>query len=125
MTMQLNNDLGIANVADCVVVSMRPDLGDDGMQLLMQTLSQRLVQGRQRAVLLDFSGVMLLDHHEFRQVCKLADVCRLLGAICLLVGLNAGIAAFLALTEAQPGQLRCFIDMDDAFAHVNRLKAEE
>ncbi|MGL6050306.1 MAG: anti-anti-sigma factor, partial [Aeromonas salmonicida] len=42
MTMQPNNDLGIADVADCIVVSMRPDLGDDGMQMLMQALSQRL-----------------------------------------------------------------------------------
>ena len=84
--MLLNNDLGIADVADCIVVSMRPDLGDEGMQQLMQALSQRLMLGRQHAVLLDFSGVMLLDHHEFRQVRKLAEVCRLLGAVCLLVG---------------------------------------
>jgi hypothetical protein len=34
--MLLNNDLGIADVADCIVVSMRPDLGDEGMQQLMQ-----------------------------------------------------------------------------------------
>ncbi|MCO4198088.1 anti-anti-sigma factor [Aeromonas hydrophila] len=124
--MLLNNDLGIADVADCIVVSMRPDLGDEGMQQLMQALSQRLMLGRQHAVLLDFSGVMLLDHHEFRQVHKLAEVCRLLGAVCLLVGLNAGIAAFLALADAEPGPLRCFLDMDDAFAHVRTtLKDEE
>ena len=53
-------------------------------------------------------------------------MCRLLGAVCLLVGLNAGIAAFLALADAEPGPLRCFLDMDDAFAHVRTtLKDEE
>nr|WP_279463912.1 hypothetical protein [Aeromonas dhakensis] len=52
-------------------------------------------------------------------------MCRLLGAVCLLVGLNAGIAAFLALADAKPGPLRCFLDMDDAFAHARTLKGEE
>lgn len=117
-----SNDLGIADVADCIVVSMRPDLGDEGMQRFMQVLSQRLLSGRQHAVLLDFSAVTLLDHHEFKQVRKVADVCRLLGANCLLVGLNPGIAAFLALADADPGPLRCFIDMDDALAHARHCK---
>ncbi|BCD84627.1 sigma-B regulator RsbS [Pseudomonas solani] len=117
-----SNDLGIADVADCIVVSMRPDLGDEGMQRFMQVLSQRLLSGRPHAVLLDFSAVMLLDHHEFKEVRKVADVCRLLGANCLLVGLNPGIAAFLALADADPGPLRCFIDMDDALAHVRHCK---
>jgi len=119
-----SNDLGVADVADCIVVSMRPDLGDEGMQRLTQALSQRLLAGRQHAVLLDFSAVTLLDHHEFREVRKLADVCRLLGALCLLVGLNPGIAAFLALADAEPGPLRCFLDMDDALAHARSRKGE-
>ena len=38
---------------------------------------------------------------------------------------DAHIDGFLALAEAQPGPLRCFIDMDDAFAHVRHLKGEE
>ena len=54
--MLLNNDLGIADVADCIVVSMRPDLGDEGMQQLMQALSQRLMLGRQHAVTLFEAG---------------------------------------------------------------------
>ena len=124
MSLSFDQDPSIADVADCILINMRPDLGDDGMQALMQSLSRRLVRGRQHAVLLDFSGVTILDRHEFDQVHKLAGMCRLLGASCLLVGLNAGIAAFLAQSGAQAGTLCCFIDMDDAFAYARRLKSE-
>jgi TRAP-type C4-dicarboxylate transport system permease small subunit len=41
-------------------------------------------------------------------------------------GYCTATAAFLALADAEPGPLRCFLDMDDAFAHVRRtLKDEE
>jgi len=123
--MLLNNDLGIADVADCIVVSMRPDLGDEGMQQLMQALSQRLMLGRQHAVLLDFSGVMLLDHHEFRQVRKLAEVCRLLGAVCCWLGSMQGSPpSWRCRCRARAAAL--LSRHGDAFAHVRRtLKDEE
>lgn len=33
--------------------------------------------------------------------------------------------AYVALADAEPGPLRCFLDMDDAFAHVRRTLKDE
>ena len=97
--MLLNNDLGIADVADCIVVSMRPDF-DEGMQQLMQALPAADAGPPARGT------ARLLRGHAARSPRIQAGTqtgrgapparCRLPAG-----GLECRIAAFLALADAE------------------------
>ncbi len=102
----------------CLVVSVPDDMGDDAFDQLYRAVSQRLVDNRLPGMILDFSGVGLLDLHEFERIQKLAQVAGFLGAEVCCVALNAGIAAFLAEAGCSLAGMQYCLHMEDAFAVV-------
>lgn len=102
----------------CLVVSMPDDMLDEAFDQFYHAVSQRLVESRLPALILDFSGVSLLDLHEFERVQKLAHVAGLLGAQVCCVALNAGIAAFLAEAGSNLDGMQFCMHMEDAFIRL-------
>lgn len=102
----------------CLVVSMPEDMVDDAFEQLYHAVSQRLVESRLPGLILDFSGVPLLDLHEFERVQKLAHVAGFLGAQVCCVALNAGIAAFLAEAGSNLDGMHFCMHMEDAFIRL-------
>ena len=110
------NAVSMTEVQGCLVVTMPGDASEEAFAQLFDAVSQRLVARRAPAVVLDFSGVRILDLHEFARVRTLAHVAGFLGARVVLVALNPGIAAFLAQAGAEMGDMHFCLQMEDAFA---------
>ena len=69
------------------------------------------------------SRVMLLDHHEFRQVRKLASVPP--DSVPSVAGWAQWGSPPSWRWPMPSGPLRCFLDMDDAFARVRQDAQDE
>jgi rsbT antagonist protein RsbS len=116
MPTSLLGGVSMTEVQGCLVVAMQADMHDENFDALHLAVTERLVDRRLPAALLDFSAVQVLDLHEFGRIQTLARVIGLLGAQVVFVSLNAGIASFLAQAGADIiGQQFC-MDMEDAFA---------
>lgn len=116
-----SNALGGVSMTEsqgCLVVSVPDAMVDEAFDQLYQAVSQRLVEARMPALILDFSGVAILDLQEFERIQKLARVAGFLGAQACCVALNAGIAAFLAEADCALDGMHFCMHMEDAFAQV-------
>lgn len=102
----------------CVVVNMPEDVVDEEFVHLHEVVAQRLIDSRLPAMILDFSGVSVLDLHEFERIRKLARMADFLGVRVCVVALNPGIAAFLAQADADIDGLQFCLLMEDAFRLV-------
>ena len=112
--------VSMTEVRGCLVVTMPDDAGDAGFERLFEAVSHRLSSRPVRAAVFDFSGVRILDLHEFGRVRMLARVSGLLGTRVFVVALNPGIAAFLAQAGTDMGDLDFCLEMEDAFAQLVR-----
>ena len=108
----------------CLVVNMPEDVVDEAFSQLHETVAQRLIDHRLPAMILDFSGVQILDLHEFGRVRKLARMADFLGVRVCIVALSPGIAAFLAHADAEIEGMQFSLQMEDAFRLVGTAPSE-
>lgn len=106
----------MTEVQGCLVVTMQGDISEEGFDALYQEFSQRLVDSRLSGAVLNFSGVQLLDLHEFGRLRALSRIAGFLGADVVFVALAPGIAAFLAQADMDIGGLQFCQHIEDAFA---------
>ncbi len=108
--------VSMAEVQGCLVVAMPDGMGEDAFNAIYQAVAQRLTDKHLPGTVLDFSGVQLLDSHEFARMQELARVISFLGAEVVFVALNPGIACFLAQTDTQIDGLQFCQNIEDALA---------
>ncbi|MEO1511773.1 MAG: AAA family ATPase, partial [Planctomycetota bacterium] len=80
----------------------------DPASALARDLLEELRRTRARAVILDLSGVEILDTSDYRSIHRTLRMSRLMGAEPIIVGLRAGIAASLAELGAELDEVRAF-----------------
>ncbi len=106
----------MTEVQGCLVLTLQGEIGDDAFEDLHRAFAQHLVDKRLPGAILNFSGVPLLDLHEFERVRGLSQVAGFLGAEVVFVALAPGIAAFLAQADMDIQGLQFCQHMEDAFA---------
>ena len=71
-----------------------------------------------RAVLLDVSGVDIMDRVEFDAICEIMRMSRLMGARSMLVGVKPEIACSLMDFDLDIRQMETALTLDQAFDHL-------
>ena len=112
-------------VRGCVIASVQIELGDEVLRVFQHDLLAELRKTRARAVILDLSGVEILDRSDFRSINRTLRMARLMSAEPLIVGLRAGIAASLAELGAELEGVRACQTLQQALELVDKLTAAE
>lgn len=105
-------------VRGCLVASVQIELSDEVLHLFQQDVLERLRDSRASAVILDLSGVGVLDSSDFESVLRTLKMASLLGARPVIVGLRAGIAASLVELGISSGDLATCLSLERAFELV-------
>jgi rsbT antagonist protein RsbS len=100
---------------DCVVASVQVDLSDEAINHLRTALLETIQQVRARAVVVDLSGLEIIDPFEFERLTKTLDMVRLMGAAPVISGLKPSIVASLIALDANVSGVQGAIDLDQAF----------
>ena len=110
----------------CVVVTIQVDLYDSVRGQFQQDVLERVKSSGARGVILDVSGVAIMDAHVFNSLRKTIAMASLLGASSVLVGLQPGIVSSLVDIVGDFGDLRATLDLEEAFAMLqpNERKPE-
>jgi len=99
-----------------VVASIQVDLDDDVLARFREDLLHRIHETCSRGVILDVSGLEILDSEEFAALRRIITMCTIMGAEVVMVGLQPGVVSALIETGADVDGLRAAINLDAAFA---------
>jgi anti-anti-sigma regulatory factor len=106
-----------------LVVTMLPDLDEDGLESLRDAALERLAGRKLKAIVLDFSGVDVLGTSDFSRIRAFLGTARLLGQQTAVSSLAPGIAAFLAMTDAPTAGIDFFLCLEDALRRYGEARA--
>ncbi|MHC2068948.1 STAS domain-containing protein [Bremerella sp. T1] len=110
--------------AGCLVASIQVDLNDEVLFRFKRDLLEKIRQTQTRAVLLDVSGVDILDRVEFESVRQIMQMARLMGAHAILVGMKAEIACSLMDFDLDLRGLESTLTLDQAFQRLENRGAK-
>jgi rsbT antagonist protein RsbS len=78
-----------------LLVTLQGDLDDRAVEQIEQEITDRVARTSARAVLVDVSGLAVLDSFVARVLARLVSMVRLLGADATLVGISPAVAITL------------------------------
>ena len=99
----------------CVVASIQVDLSSEVLARFQTDLLEALQSSGAAGVILDLSGVTVLDRHEFAALQRTMDMARLMGARSIVAGVNAGVVSSLVELGVETDDIEAALDLDHAF----------
>jgi rsbT antagonist protein RsbS len=103
----------------CLVASIQVDLDDRVIQQLADSLLEALHRQSARGVILDLSGVAIMDAEEFAALRKIERMAALMGARTVFAGLKPGVVSALIDLDADIAELVASRSLDDAFLLID------
>jgi rsbT antagonist protein RsbS len=101
------------------VASLQVDLDEAILSRFQADLLDFLARGGAASgVLLDVSGVDVLDAHEFLALRRIADMVAVMGSRPILAGLKPGVVSGLISMGLTGDGLETVLNLDDAFARI-------
>lgn len=99
-----------------LVLPLIGDLSQQRFEIITENLLNAVVKKRAQSVIVDLTGVELLDESATLRVVRLCGALALLGSRCLLSGISTGIALSLSRASADLSQLSTFGTLQQALA---------
>jgi len=110
----------------CLVVPIQEELHDESMLQVQEDILKIIDKNRIKGVIIDVSGVEVIDSLIAQKIFDSARMTSLLGAKAIVTGLNAGVVASLIDLDFEPGDVTTAISLDDGFRILEPiLRAEE
>jgi rsbT antagonist protein RsbS len=108
---------------NCVIASIQIDLSDAALQQFRTELLDLIHSSGAHGVILDVSGIEVMDYEDFEALHKTMAMARLMGAPSVLAGLQAGVVSSLVELGAETEDIVAAMDLDDAFRVMDHLHA--
>lgn len=115
----------ILRLGDVLLVTIQVELEDRTATTLLDDLGQRLVDTGARGVLLDISGLDVVDSFIGRMISTIASTARVLDAQTVLVGMQPAVAITLVELGLQLPGVRTALDVDRGMATLDKLLGPE
>ena len=110
---------------ECVVASIQVDLDEAVLRQFRDDLLGLLHQSGLVAVILDVSGVDLMDGEDFRALRKIVAMSELMGSRCIVAGLQPGVVASLVELDVDLDDLETTLNLDAAFAALEASPVQD
>ena len=108
---------------NCVIASIQIDLSDSVLRQFRTELLELIQSSGAHGVILDVSGIEVMDYEDFEALRKTMAMARLMGAPSVLAGLQAGVVSSLVELGAETEDIVATMDLDDAFQVMDQLRA--
>lgn len=111
----------ILKIADCLLVSIQVDMHDRLAMALQDDLTQAIVAKRARGVLIDISGLEIVDSFIGRMLNNIAAMSRVLDAVTVVVGMRPSVAITLVELGLTMTGVHTALDVDRGLSLIRRL----
>ena len=104
---------------DVLLATLPPALTDRRLALLREQLLERIGKHQARSVILDVSGVDVIDSFATKMLGELAEAARLRGARIYLVGIKPDVAMAMVLVGLSLPDIETAVDLEQALADAS------
>ena len=99
----------------CVVASIQIDLDPEVLRQFRIDLLECVQKSRANGVILDVSGIDILDLDDFNGLRSTMEMAKVMGARPILSGLKPGVVSALIDLGADPEGVNAVLNLDNAF----------
>ena len=111
----------ILKIGSVLLVSIQVDLDDQSVLQLQEDLTDRIVASAARGVLIDISGLEIVDSYLGRLLASMASISQVLDAQTVVVGMRPAVAITLVELGLTLSGVRTALDVDRGLALPARL----
>jgi rsbT antagonist protein RsbS len=112
----------ILQIGDTLLVTLQGDLDDAAVLRIEQQLTERVAQVKAGGVLIDVSGLSVVDSFIARVLARIVGMIRLLGAQAAVVGITPAVAITLVELGVPMGHLDTALNAEQGLALLRRLR---
>ncbi len=115
-----SRSIPILRQGDRLIVSVQGELTDSSWSSLTDDLLEQVRSWRANGVVLDLSGVDVMDSYAARTISGLAHMVGLMGATMVISGIGPAVAFTMVRLGATFPGIRTAIDLDEALSLLDR-----
>lgn len=115
----------ILKLGRILLVSIQVDLQDQTALALQEDLSERIVSTGASGVLIDISGVEIVDSFIGRMLSTIASISRVLDAETVVVGMRPAVAITLVELGLSLGGVRTALDVEKGMRLLSAAEPDE
>ncbi len=125
MSVDVTERIPILKLGELLLVTIQVDMHDELALTLQNDLTEKIVKTQARGVLIDISGLELVDSFIGRMLSNLASMARVLDAETVVAGMQPAVAITLVeLGLSLPG-IRTALNVEQGMALLERVQAGE
>ena len=114
----------IVRMGTNLLVPLRGDLEDSSVERIEQDVTRVVADTRATGVLVDVSGLAVVDSYVARVIARLVAMIRLLGAQTAVVGIQPAVAIALVELGVPMGGVFTALNAEQGMARLRRLSDE-
>ena len=107
----------------CVVASIQVDLDEEVLRNFPADLLARLNRSQVDGVIVDLSGVQIIDSQDFKALQRTISMAELLGARTVISGMQPGVVSSLVDLQVDLDDVVAAFNLDDAFRVMDDFRA--
>lgn len=119
----MSETLPILKIGDTLLVALQGDLDDAAVVRIEEQLTQEVARVHAGGVLIDVSGLTVVDSFIARVLARVVAMIRLLGAQTVVVGISPAVAITLVELGVPMGHLDTALNAEQGLALLRRLRA--
>lgn len=113
----------ILKQGDCLIGSIQSALTDTDMLEFRGSLADQVGKNRSRAVIIDVSGLDIIDSFTARTLQEMTQTVKLKGAAAVVVGIQPQVAFAMVQLGLYLDGVATALDLDEGLALVSRITA--
>ena len=114
-------EIPVLRIGDCLLVSIQVDMHDQLALTLQDDLTNRIVETRARGVMIDISGLEIVDSFIGRMLNNIAGMSRVLDAVTVIVGMRPAVAITLVELGLSLTGVRTALNVDKGLSLIRRI----
>lgn len=114
----------ILKVGDTLMLALQGDLDDRAVVRIEEQLTREVARVHAGGVLIDVSGLTVVDSFIARVLARMVAMVRLLGAQAAVVGISPAVAITLVELGVPMGHLDTALNAEQGLALLRRLRAD-
>ena len=112
----------ILRIEDTLLVSLQGDLDDTTVIAIEDQLTKEVVRTHVTGILIDVSGLSVIDSFSARVIARFIGMVRLLGSQAAVVGIQPAVAITLVELGVPMGHLDTALNAEQGVALLRRLR---
>ena len=122
---RFSGSVSITVASGCLVAHVPPVLQDEAIRLLQRNVLDAVHRTGVKGVILDLSGVSILDSFLATGIVNTARMLSVMGAVPVLAGLRPEVVAAIVYMDIDVKRLKFAFDLDEAYKMLAPVAAAE